>query len=110
VLAFSSATLPKLNGPQGCVRHDFRVSLKAAGVANVTFYLDGHKLRTITSKNAHKGLLTLLIDPDKLKVGTHKLKALITMKHTGSTKAKQGTRTVRILRCSSAALTPKFTG
>jgi hypothetical protein len=110
VLAFSSATLPKLNGPQGCVRHDFRVSLKAAGVASVTFYLDGHKLRTITSKNAHKGLLTLLIDPDKLKVGTHKLKALITMKQTGSTKAEQGTRTVRILRCSSAALTPKFTG
>jgi hypothetical protein len=110
VLAFSSATLPKLDGPEGCVRHDFRVSLKAAGVASVTFYLDGHKLRTITSKNAHKGLLTLLIDPDKLKVGTHKLTAKITMKHTGSTKAKQGTRTVRILRCSSAALTPKFTG
>ena len=110
VLAFSSATLPKLTGPQGCVRHDFRVSLKSAGVASVTFYLDGHKLRTITSKNAHKGLLTLLINPDKLKVGPHKLKALITMKHTGSTTAKQGTRTVRILRCGSAALTPKFTG
>jgi hypothetical protein len=110
VLAFSSATLPLLKGPQGCVRHDFRVSLKAAGVARVTFYLDGHKLRTLTAKNAHKGLLTLLIDPDKLKVGTHKLKASITMKHTGSTKPKQGTRTVRILRCSSAALTPKFTG
>jgi hypothetical protein len=110
VLAFTSATLPLLKGPQGCVRHDFRVSLKAAGVASVTFYLDGHKLRTLTAKNAHKGLLTLLIDPDKLKVGTHKLTAKITMKHTGSTKAKQGTRTVRILRCSSAALTPKFTG
>ncbi len=110
VLAFSSATLPLLKGPQGCVRNDFRVSLKAAGVASVTFYLDGHKLRTLTAKNAHKGLLTLLINPDKLKVGTHKLTAKITMKHTGSTKAKQGTRTVRILRCSSAALTPKFTG
>lgn len=110
VLAFSSATLPLLKGPQGCVRNDFRVSLKAAGVASVTFYLDGHKLRTLTAKNAHKGLLTLLINPDKLKVGTHKLTAKITMKHTGSTKPKQGTRTVRILRCSSAALTPKFTG
>lgn len=110
VLAFSSATIPKLFGPQGCMRHNFRVSLKAAGVASVTFYLDGHKLRTITSKNAHKGLLTLLIDPDKLKVGTHKLVAKITMKHAPSTKAKQGTRSLRILRCSSAALTPKFTG
>jgi hypothetical protein len=110
VLAFTSATVPLLKGPQGCVRHDFRVSLKAAGVASVTFYLDGHKLRTLSAKNAHKGLLTLLINPDKLKVGTHKLAAKITMKHTGSTKAKQGTRTVRILRCSSAALTPKFTG
>jgi hypothetical protein len=110
VLAFSSATVPTLKGPQGCVRHDFRVNIKAADVASVTFYLDGHKLRTLTAKNAHKGLLTLLINPDKLKVGPHKLTAKITMTHTGSTKAKQGTRTVRILRCSSAALTPKFTG
>jgi uncharacterized repeat protein (TIGR01451 family) len=110
VLAFSSQTLPTLKAPQGCVRGDFRVSMKAAGVASVTFYLDGHKLRTLTAKNAHRGLLTLLIDPDKLKVGPHKLTARITMKHAPSTKAKQGTRTVRILRCSSAALTPKFTG
>jgi|GEM_PF-1912495 hypothetical protein len=110
VLAFSSATVPGLKGPQGCVRGDFRVSIKAANVASVTFYMDGHKLRTLTAKNAHKGLLTLLINPDKLKVGPHKLTAKITMTHTASTKAKQGTRTVRILRCGSAALTPKFTG
>jgi hypothetical protein len=110
VLAFSSATVPLLKGPQGCLRHDFRVSLKSADVASVTFYLDGHKLRTLSAKNAHKGLLTLLINPDKLKVGTHKLMAKITMTHAASTKAKQGTRTVRILRCSSVALTPKFTG
>jgi hypothetical protein len=110
VLAFSSATVPALKGPQGCVRHNFRVSIKAADVASVTFYLDGHKLRTLTAKNAHNGLLTLLINPDKLKVGPHKLTAKITMTHAASTKAKQGTRTARILRCSSAALTPKFTG
>ena len=110
VLAFASATLPKLKGPQGCVRHSFHISIKSAGVASVTFYMDGHKLKKLTAKNAHKGLLTIAVNPDKLKVGVHKLVAKITMIATASTKAKQGSRMVRILRCSSKALTPKFTG
>jgi uncharacterized repeat protein (TIGR01451 family) len=110
VLAFASATLPKLKGPQGCVRHSFHISIKSADVASVTFYMDGHKLKRLTAKNARKGLLTIAINPDKLKVGVHKLVAKITMTATASTKAKQGSRMVRVLRCSSKALTPKFTG
>lgn len=110
VLAFSSVKIPAMKGPQGCVRHKFRISIKSANVASVTFYLDKHKLKTLTAKNARKGLLTIEINPAKLKVGVHKLLAKITMKHTASTKAKQGSRSVRILRCSSDAVTPKFTG
>jgi hypothetical protein len=110
VLAFSSQTVPALKGPQGCVRHSFEVSIKSAGVASVTFYLDAHKLKTLTAKNARKGLLTISINPDKLKIGVHKLTAKITMTHSASTKAKQASRTVQILRCHAAAVTPKFTG
>jgi hypothetical protein len=109
VLAFSAA-VPKLKGPQGCVRHDFHVSIKSKGVAKVTFYLDKRKLRTLTAKNARKGLLTLEIDPAKLKVGPHKLVAKITMAASGSTKARVASRSVTVLRCRAAVLTPKFTG
>jgi hypothetical protein len=92
------------------VRDDFRVSLKAKGVAKVTFYLDKHKLRTLTAKNAVKGLLQLKIDPSKLTVGPHKLLAKITMAATSTTKAKVASRSITVLRCGAAALTPKFTG
>ena len=92
------------------MRGEFHVSIKSAHVASVTFYLDGRKLKTLTAKNAHKGLLTIAIDPSKLKVGAHKLVAKITMTHTASTKAKQGTRSMMVLRCRAAVLTPKFTG
>jgi hypothetical protein len=113
VLAFGSATVkvPKLKGaPQGCARSVLHVSLKAAHVASVTFYLDGHKLKTLTAKNAHKGLLSIKINPAKLKVGVHKLVAKITMDRIGSAKAVKGTRTMRILRCDPPKVTPKFTG
>ncbi len=109
VLAFSSGA-PKLRGPQGCVRQDFYVSLKAKGVARVTFYLDKHKLRTLTAKNAVKGLLRLKVDPSKLTVGPHKLLAKITMAATSTTKATVVSRSVTVLRCRTAVLTPKFTG
>ena len=110
VLAFSSATIPALKGPEGCVRASFRVSIKSAGVASVTFYMDGHKLKTLTAKNAHKGLLTIQISVAKLTLGSHKLVAKITTTHTASTKAKQGSRSIMVLRCRSAVVTPKFTG
>jgi hypothetical protein len=110
VLAFSSATIPALKGPEGCVRASFHVSIKSAGVASVTFYMDGHKLKTLTAKNAHKGLLTIQISVAKLTLGSHKLVAKITTTHTASTKAKQGSRSIMVLRCRSAVVTPRFTG
>jgi hypothetical protein len=111
VLGSGSASVPKLKGsPQGCARGGFRVSIGSAQVASVTFYLDGHKLKTLTAKNAHKGLLSIGVDPATLKVGVHKLVAKITMDHTGSAKATTGTRTTRVLRCAPSKVTPKFTG
>jgi hypothetical protein len=110
VLAFASASVPALTGPEGCVRKSFHVSIRSAGVQSVTFYLDGHKLKTLTAKNARKGLLTIEMNPAKLKVGAHKLVARITMMHSASTKATVASRKVTILRCHSAVVTPKFTG
>jgi hypothetical protein len=104
-------TLPRLKGPQGCVRSSFRASVKSAHVASITFYMDGHKLRTLSAKNARKGLLSIAIDPTSLHVGPHKLSAKITMVKTSPTgKALKGTRRRTVLRCHPAVVTPKFTG
>jgi hypothetical protein len=111
VLAFSAASVPRLSGPQGCVRRGFRVTIKSAGVASVTFYLDGHKLKRLTAHSARKGQLSIVIDPSKLRVGAHRLLAKITMvKAPGAARAVTASRRMIVLRCASAALTPKFTG
>jgi hypothetical protein len=110
VLGFAAVSVPALNGPQGCVRGRFHVSIKSAGVQSVTFYLDGRKLRTLTAKNAHKRLLTIEIDPTGLKVGAHRLLAKITMAHSASVKATVASRKVTILRCEAPAVKPKLAG
>jgi hypothetical protein len=109
VLATLTA-VPGLKAPQGCVRSAFRASVKATGVQSVTFYLDGHRLKALTARNAHGGLLTIQIDPSKWAIGAHRLVAKITMAHTSSNAARTASRTVRVLRCRAALLTPKFTG
>lgn len=111
VLGFSSATVPALHGPQGCVRGRFTASVRSAGVASVTFYLDGRKIKHLTAANAHKGLLSVTIEAARLKVGAHHVTAKITMKKTTATaKAATATRRLTVVRCHSAVITPRFTG
>ncbi len=87
------------------------MSIKAVGVRSVTFYIDGHKLRTLSAKNARKGRLSIQIDPSQLSVGAHRVTAKITMTPAARTaKATRATRAATVLRCRSAVLTPRFTG
>ena len=110
-LAFVTASAPKLIAPQGCLRGgEIKVSIKSASVLSVTFYLDGRKVRTLTAKNAHKGLLTIEINSAALTLGGHTLAAKITMAHPASVKATQTTRRATLLRCRPDVVTPKFTG
>ena len=111
VLGFASATVPSLRGPQGCVRSTFTASVKSAGVSSVIFYLDGRRLKRLTSGNARKGLLSIKIDISKSKVGPHRVKASITMKPaTSGGKATKASRALTVVHCHSAVITPHFTG
>ena len=56
-----------MDGPQGCVRNRFRARVKATGVASISFYLDGRKLKTLRAKNAHNGLLAITVNTAKLR-------------------------------------------
>jgi len=111
VLGFTSATVPALKGPQGCVRGTFVASLRANGVSVAIFYLDGHRIARLTSRNAHRGLLSVRINPAGLHIGVHHLLAQITMKQSSpSAKAARAARRLTVIRCASSVLTPKFTG
>ncbi len=111
VLGFASATVPSLHGPQGCVRNGFTASVRSAGVKSVVFYLDGHRLRTLGPANSRKGLISLYIPASSMKVGPHRVKATITMKPVSSGgKAAKASRSLTVVRCHSAVITPHFTG
>jgi uncharacterized repeat protein (TIGR01451 family) len=110
VLGFTSATIPSLRGPQGCVRSSFTASVKSANVASVSFYLDGHLLRRLSATAAHKGLLSIHINASKLKVGAHRIQARITMKAAKGAKPAKATRSMTVVRCHSAVIAPHFTG
>jgi len=51
----------------------FTAHLKGPGVEHVTFYLDGHKLTTVTK--AHNGVFSVTINAAKLSYGAHTLMA-----------------------------------
>ena len=111
VLGFASATVPSLRGPQGCVRNGFTASVKSAGVSRAVFYLDGRRLKSLGPSNARKGLLSVYINAAKLKVGPHRVRATITMKPASAgAKAAQASRSLTVVRCRSAVVTPHFTG
>jgi hypothetical protein len=109
----TAAAVPSLTGaPRACVRSSFVVSVSTHGVHSVTFYLDGHRLRTFTVRTAsHSKRISIRISVAHLKVGVHTLKAKITMvATTASHKPRVASRSVRFVRCASAASSPRFTG
>ncbi|HEX3433696.1 MAG TPA: hypothetical protein VHT25_06495 [Solirubrobacteraceae bacterium] len=107
----SKAAIPALNGPHGCVRAAFKASVKSGGVKSVGFYMDKRKLKSMTAHSARHGRISITIDPSKLSVGAHRLLAKITMVPTSAgAKARRATRSMNVVRCSSAVVTPHFTG
>jgi hypothetical protein len=111
VLAFAATAVPALRGPGGCMRGRFAASLRSRGVSSVTFYLDGHKLRTMSARSARRGQLTITLDASKLRVGAHRLLAKITMIPAASVaRVVHVSRALTFVRCRPATIDPKFTG
>ncbi len=103
VAGFTSPAVPALSGPKACVRGDFRVSVKSAGVTSVIFYLDGHRLRTLTAKDARNGRFTILVNPAKLTKGKHTLLARFALARTATSAAAHASRTITISRCGASS-------
>lgn len=110
--AAEAASVPAFTErPRGCVRSNFTVSIRSKGVRRVTFYIDNHRLRTLTRRSARHGKLAIHVRVATLGVGVHRLKARITMTPlTASAKAEIATRTLTFARCAAATASPRFTG
>ena len=66
-------SVPALHGPSGPKRGVFTVRVNSAGIQQITFYLDGHKLKTLKQSQAKGGQFAIKIDPRKLSHGAHTL-------------------------------------
>ncbi|HXN39068.1 MAG TPA: hypothetical protein VN892_13595 [Solirubrobacteraceae bacterium] len=96
-----------LSGAAGPKRKTFTVQTSARGIKLITFYLDGHKLKTLKQSQAKHGKFTLKIDPLKLSLGAHKLVAKTVMSDPACTSPAHSSVFVRPV---SQRTKPKFTG
>ena len=97
--------LASAHGPLGCVAQTTLVYVNGRQIKSATFYLDGHKVKTVT-KADKKGRYSVKINPRKLKFGVHRVKVVVVF--TASSETKSTTLRVIIARCRPPL--PKFTG
>jgi hypothetical protein len=76
-------------------------------IVKVTFYVDGHKVKTLTKPNGRGGAWKLPIDARKLSYGSHRVRAKVQLAKSSGTDAKS--LRLSFSRCG-AATQPKFTG
>ncbi|HTQ67279.1 MAG TPA: hypothetical protein VMI13_01165 [Solirubrobacteraceae bacterium] len=100
-------TLIVLKGVAGSKKKPFTAHISALGVKELTFYLDGRKLKTLKAPNTKNGEFAVKIDPRKLHYGVHKVSAKAVMTETACAPIA---RIAAFIRARPAKIKPKFTG
>jgi uncharacterized repeat protein (TIGR01451 family) len=96
-----------LRGASGSRKKPFSVSVPSLGIKEITFYVDGGKLKTLTAAHAVKGQFVVSIDPRKYHYGAHKVSVKTVMSNAACAKiARSGV----FVRARPARIVPKFTG
>ena len=97
---------PVLRGISGPQRKTFTVKVSSAGIAKITFYLDGHKIKTLKHSQAKGGTYKVTINARKLSYGLHRVsfKTLMTSSNCASIASSSPFVHPR------AAVAPTFTG
>jgi hypothetical protein len=99
----------KMRGPRGCPTNNVvAATITGKRIVKVTFYVDGHKVKTLTRPNAKGGAFKLPVNVRKLSYGAHRVMAKVQFAKSSGTKAK--TLRLSFSHCSGAAAQPKFTG
>jgi hypothetical protein len=94
----------QLLAPTGCLSRTFSARVRGAGIASVTFTLDGRKVKAVRTKAG----FVARVNPARLSVGVHRLVA--TVKFTSSSRAKTRTLRASFQRCAKRLIAPRFTG
>ncbi len=96
-----------LHGGTGSKRGPFTVSISSLGIKQITFLLDGKKIKTLKSSQAKGGQFSLRIDPSKLHYGAHTLTVKTVMTDAGCPPVA---RAAVFVHPHTRVITPKFTG
>jgi prealbumin domain-containing protein len=99
----------KMRGPRGCpINNVVAATITGKRIVKVTFYIDGHKVKTLTKPNGKGGAFKLPVNVRKMSYGAHRVMAKIQFAKSSGTKAK--TLRLSFSHCSGAAAQPQFTG
>ena len=102
-----SESLIVLHGVLGSKRKPFAVHISALGIKEITFYLDGKRIKTLKSSQAKNGEFSLKINPQKLAYGAHRVSIKTVMTDGAcATIARSGV----FVHPHEARVSPKFTG
>jgi uncharacterized repeat protein (TIGR01451 family) len=96
-----------LRGVAGSKRKPFTAQMSALGIKELTFYLDGRKLKTFQASEAKNGVFSVKIDPRKLHYGAHKVSAKAVMTEAACAPLA---RIAAFVRPRAAKVKPHFTG
>ena len=109
VLPFATCSVatPLLRGATGPQTGTFTVHVTSSGVKQITFYLDGRKLKTMTQKQSKKGTFSVKINAHKLSYGAHRVSIKTSMV---SAACAQSASSRVFVRPFAARVAPKFTG
>jgi uncharacterized repeat protein (TIGR01451 family) len=106
VLARCEAS-PRMGGISGPQRRPFTVRVSSRGVKRITFYIDGHRVRTLQRSQAKGGQFSIKINPRRLSYGPHRVSFKTVMVNpTCATAASART----FVRPFAARVAPRFTG
>jgi hypothetical protein len=73
VIRSCESSRPVLHGGSGAQTGQFTVSVRSQGIAQITFYLDGRRLRSFKQSQARHGKFTLTLDARRLRYGVHRV-------------------------------------
>jgi uncharacterized repeat protein (TIGR01451 family) len=109
VLAICELSEPEivLHGASGPKRRTFTVQISSPGIKQITFYLDGRKLKTLKQSQAKDGKFTIKINPSKLSYGAHKVSVKTLMSNSI---CEPIARTSVFVHPHSQRVSPSFTG
>jgi hypothetical protein len=103
------AATSRLSGPGGCVSRAFAATVTGSRIAQVSFSLDGKRLKTLRTPTSGNRW-SLRIVPGKLKTGVHRVS--VGVSYIANTTPRTQRLRLAFQRCAKAAqqVAPRFTG